>query len=96
MKEGKVYSFDPLNDLAALSRLFIKFGGQLSEIGERRSVWFSAKIGDTRTDVTGDRGDTIEVTEDYVRDLAALAAKVEKLLIEHAESHRPYPSPVIG
>jgi hypothetical protein len=27
-----------------------------------------------------------------VRDLAALAAKLEKLLIEHASNHRPYPS----
>jgi hypothetical protein len=91
---AKAYSFGPFNDFAALASLLIKFGGELPLLGEEGSVWFVARIGDGPTDRTGEREDVIEVTDGYVRGLAALAGELHQKLIEHAESHRPYPRSV--
>jgi hypothetical protein len=71
-------SFNPLNDLATLAGLLIKFGGDPSLVGKKGAVWFVAKVGDKPANVTGDRGDTVEVTEDSLRDSAAVAAELEK------------------
>ena len=88
---GKTYSFAPLNDFAALASLLIKFGGSVPKFREEGSVWFLARVGDNPTVGTFERGDTIEVTDSYVRVLATLARELHLNLFEHADSHRPYP-----
>jgi hypothetical protein len=81
------YSFDPLNFLAPLASLFIKLGGDMSEFLNHRSVWFVCKVGGVPAGPANPDGALIQPTKDYFLDMAALAGKVEKLLIEHAENH---------
>lgn len=82
-----VSSSEALDCLAALGRLFIQFGGDVSELSDPGKVWFIAKIGPGAAPGADQRIDTVEPSDDFVRHLAALAGKLEKLLIKHAENH---------
>lgn len=88
----KTYSVsEALDLLPLLTGLLVKLGSGVPELLEHRSVWFNAQIGSVPTTPTSPALDTIEPTDDYFLDLAALAAKSEKLLIKLAENHRRSP-----
>ena len=87
----KSYSVEVLNDLAALSRLFIKYGGELSELPNSRSVWFVAQIGNCPASGTDSRVDTLEPSDGFFRDMATLAGNLERVLVKPADRHRASP-----
>ena len=91
---AKTYSVEALNDLAALSRLFIKYGGELSELPNSRSVWFVAQFGNCPASGTDCRVDTLEPSDGFFRDMATLAGNLERVLIKYADRH--HASPVVG
>ena len=88
---AKTYSVEALNELAALSRLFVKFGGEISEIPNSGSVWFAAKIDNGPASGTGCRIDILEPADGLFRDMAVLAGNLERVLIKHADRHRASP-----
>jgi hypothetical protein len=88
---AKAYSVEALNDLAALSRFFVTFGGELSELPNSGSVWFAAKIDNGPASGTGCRIDILEPTDGFFRDMAILAGNLERVLIKPADRHRASP-----
>lgn len=85
------YSFEPLNVLAPLARLLIDVGGHIPQLNKRGAVWFVIKVGDEPTSPARPMADVFKPTKDYFLDMAALAAEVEKKLLEHAENHELVP-----
>ena len=77
---AKTYSVEALNELAALSRLFVKFGGEISEIPNSGSVWFAARIDNGPASGTGCRIDILEPADGLFRDMAVLAGNLERVL----------------
>jgi hypothetical protein len=88
---AKTYSADALNDLASLSRLFIKFGGELSELPNSGAIWLVAKIGTCPASGTDSRVDTLEPSDSFYRDMATLAGNLERVLVKPADRHRASP-----
>jgi hypothetical protein len=80
-----------LDAFATLARLFIKFGGEVADLSQPGAVWFIAKVGRGAAPDTGQSLDTIEPSDHLIRHAAALAGKLEKLLIKHAENHGAVP-----
>ena len=87
----KSYSVEVLNDLAALSRLFIKYGGELSELPNSRSVWFVAQFGNCPASGTDSRVDTLGPSDGFFRDMATWAGNLERVLVKPADRHRASP-----
>jgi hypothetical protein len=85
---GGILDGSSLNDLASLSRLFIKFGGELSELLNSGAIWFAAKIDNGPASGTGCRADTLEPSDGFDRDMATLAGNLERVLIKPADRHR--------
>ena len=87
----KRYSFEPLNFLAPLATLLIDLGGDVSQVLNRRSVWFIAEVGGDPAGLAFPGSDVIKPTKNYFLDMAALASEVEKKLLEHGNSHELVP-----
>jgi hypothetical protein len=81
------YSFEPFNILTPLASLLIDLGGSVPEFFNHRCVWFYAEVGGHSADVTFPVCDVIKPTKNYFLNMAALAAEVEKKLLEHANNH---------
>jgi hypothetical protein len=82
---------DALDVFAALSHLFVNFGGNIPEFLNHRAVWFRSQVGAVPAFLTSPSRDVIEPTKDYWLDMAALATELEKMLIKHADGHHNSP-----
>lgn len=89
---AKTYSIVALDDLSTLAGLLIKFGGEFPLLAERRRVWLSPKVHNPAALLTLPASELFEPTEDYYLDMATLAGKLHKQLVEIAENHGAPPA----
>ena len=85
---------EPLDDFAALARLFVELGGDIGEVVDRPTVWLRCEVNRSAAGRAGEPVHVPKLTERFFRDLETLRVRTLELkeqLVEHGDGHSAAP-----